>query len=124
MTVFNTWAGREQDLRAAACALSSATTMLLARLTAGPATDVSCGAGAGGGGSGSKSAAEALAAFDGAWADYLALFAAWKRHDAAALEVRRLGLIGFSCFTMSVTLVPSGDLVTTTKLAGMQTSPL
>jgi hypothetical protein len=82
--VFNSWAAREQGLRAAACALSWATTALLAQLTACPAAEVSST----GGGDSNTAAAEALAAFDAAWAEYLALFAAWKRHDAAALEVR------------------------------------
>jgi hypothetical protein len=87
-TVFNTWAAREQGLSTAAHTLSSATAALLARLTAGPSAEVSDGGGIRGGGGGGIAAAEALAAFDSAWAEYLALFAAWKRHDAAALEVR------------------------------------
>ena len=88
MTVFNTWAAREQGLSAAAHVLYSATAALLTRLMAGPAAEVSSGGGTGGSSAeGGAGIPETLAAFDGAWAEYLALFAAWKRHDAAALEV-------------------------------------
>ena len=82
MTVFNTWAARERALTAAAHSLASAMDTLLTQLASQPsaAPDTSSGSG--------NAVTGALAAFDAAWAQYLALFAAWKGHDAAALEVR------------------------------------
>lgn len=84
MALFNTWGVREQRLSAAALRVSAATDALLGQLLAPLLASNSVGAAAGVSGCGG----DLLRAFDAAWAEYLALFAAWKGHDAAALEVR------------------------------------
>lgn len=104
MAVFNTWGERERRLAASARRLSVATDALLAALLAprphgGAAgcndtgscafggTEAAAGGSGGISGSGGGICSEELAAFDGAWAEYVGLFAAWKGRDAAALEV-------------------------------------